>query len=208
VRSRLPGQVRVYVHVEGDFTYQRWIESLRAGRTFVTDGPMFDFTVNGQMAGSTIRLSKQGAVKVHGRIRSRHALNRVEIVSNGKVVHQETIDNSGRDVVVEREVPVTQSGWIAIRAAGRSHPDQPTGNVFGHTSAVYVEVDGRPIDPKTDAAFFVDWIQRLHSDIRKRNRIPSRHVVHVESQIAEAHAVYSRLSGRTDGEETRLKATD
>jgi hypothetical protein len=100
--------------------------------------------------------------------------------------------------VNDAEVPVTRSGWIAIRAAGPSHPESPTGNVFGHTSAVYSKVDGRPIDARTDAAFFVEWIDRLHADIRKRGRIPDRHLDHVESQIREGRAVFSRLSGKAD----------
>ena len=64
VRSRLPGQDRVYVHVDGEFNYERWIESLKAGRTFVTNGPMFDFHVNDVMPGDTIKLAGPGEVQL------------------------------------------------------------------------------------------------------------------------------------------------
>ena len=43
IPSRLPGADRVYVHIDGAFTYEKWIEGLKAGRTFVTNGPMLEF---------------------------------------------------------------------------------------------------------------------------------------------------------------------
>ena len=193
VRSRLPGQVRVYVRVDGNFTYQRWIESLKAGRTFVTDGPMLDFTVNGELAGSTIDLSAGATVKVHGRVRSRHPLNQVDIVSNGKVLDTKTLVKPSRNIEIDREIPMHRSGWIAIRATGPAHLDQPEGTPFGHTSPVYINVADRPIMAKADAGYFVQWIDRLRADIRKRNRVPRRHIVHVESQLAAARAVFARL---------------
>jgi hypothetical protein len=193
VRSRLPGQDRVYVFVDGEFTYERWIESLKAGRTFVTNGPMFEFTLNDQMPGSTITLEEPGKVQVHGRVVSQYPIDRVEIVSGGEVVSNIELDSPSLDVAFGREVAMPRSGWIAIRAGGPSHPDQPGGSVFGHTGAVYVEVKGRPINAKTDAEYFVNWIDRLRTDVRRRNRIPSRHQIHVESQIAAARNVFNEL---------------
>ena len=41
------GHSRVYVKIDGAFTYERWLEGLRAGRSFVTNGPALFLTVNG-----------------------------------------------------------------------------------------------------------------------------------------------------------------
>ncbi|MDP6442166.1 MAG: CehA/McbA family metallohydrolase [Pirellulaceae bacterium] len=193
VRSRLPGQARVYVHVDGEFNYERWTAGLRAGRTFVTNAPMFDFKVNGKMSGETIELGKPGDVKLSATVRSHHPLDRVEVIVNGKVIHSEKLDSPQQQVVVERAIAVDRSGWIAVRAQGPSHPDQPSGSVFGHTSPVYLHVADRPVDAREDAAYFVRWIDRLRTDVRRRNRIPSRHQEHVESQIAAAREVFNRL---------------
>ena len=52
VNSRLPGSDRVYVHCgTGKFSYQNWIDNLRAGKSFVTNGPMLRFTAGGQEPG-------------------------------------------------------------------------------------------------------------------------------------------------------------
>ena len=101
---------------------------------------------------------------------------------------------SAEDVVKLRgTVQIEHTGWLAIRASGAAHNDQPTGDVFGHTSAVYVEVTDNPANASEDAAYFIQWIDRLRGDIRRRNRVPSRHQVHVESQIAAAREVFNRL---------------
>ena len=38
IRSRVPGGDRAYVRIDGPFSYENWIEGLRAGRSFVTSG--------------------------------------------------------------------------------------------------------------------------------------------------------------------------
>ena len=96
--------------------------------------------------------------------------------------------------MIDKMVTIPRSGWIAIRAAGPPHPQQPDGTVFEHTSAVYIDVADRPVDARRDAEYFVKWIDRLRTDIRRRNRIPGRYQVAVESQIAEARAVYLQLA--------------
>jgi len=193
VRSRLPGQARVYVHVDGDFTYGQWIKSLRAGRTFVTNAPMFEFTVDEQMAGSTINLTEPGVIELSSNVSSQYALDRFEVIYNGQVAYSHVFDEPTKTVRLREQIDVPRSGWIAVRAGGPSHADQPGGNVFGHTSPVYVDVKDKPIDAKADAEYFVNWIDRLRTDVRRRNRIPSRHQVDVESQIAEARQIFNNL---------------
>ena len=194
INSRLPGGDRVYVRVEGEFNYERWIEGLRAGRTFVTNCPMFEFTVDGKPAGETISRGAPGRVRVQGAVKSLHPLDKVEVVSNGQVVGEANINGDGRTVPVDIEIPIERSGWIALRASGPPHEDLPRGYVYGHTSPVYVKVEGRPVQAGEEARFFLKWIDRLWDDVRKRNRIPVRHHPHVEKQIAAASAVYKKLA--------------
>jgi hypothetical protein len=46
--NRLPGAARQYVDVGGAMNWDRWVERYRQGRTFVTNGPLVQFDVNGQ----------------------------------------------------------------------------------------------------------------------------------------------------------------
>src|SRR5262249_55981641 len=58
--SQLPGGDRVYVHVDGALTYAGWIDGLKRGRSFVTNGPMLELTVDGKELGSVIQLAGPG----------------------------------------------------------------------------------------------------------------------------------------------------
>ena len=54
--ATLPGAERNYVHVKGPFSLQGWFDAFKQGETFVTNGPMLEFTVNGKGMGSDVRL--------------------------------------------------------------------------------------------------------------------------------------------------------
>jgi hypothetical protein len=194
IPSRLPGSDRAYVKVEGAFSYEEWIKGLKAGRTFVTNGPMLGFTADGHDPGATIQVGAGAGVRVRGRVTSQYPLDRIEVIHNGRVVVEAKASGDRLSAEVEHVVNFERSGWVAARASGPFHRDQPNnGSVFGHTSAVYVEVAGRPADAREDAVYFLAWIDRLAGDIRRRDRVPSRSRAHVESQLAAARAVYQKM---------------
>ncbi len=45
------GYNRMYVHVEGELTYEKWWDGVRAGRLVVTNGPLIRPSVEGQPPG-------------------------------------------------------------------------------------------------------------------------------------------------------------
>ena len=51
-----PGGERVYVYAGPEFNYPRWIEGLRAGRTFATEGPLLDFSLEDKMPGERLQV--------------------------------------------------------------------------------------------------------------------------------------------------------
>jgi hypothetical protein len=195
IPSRLPGCARVYVKVEGGFSYPRWIDGLKAGRSFVTDGPMLEFSAGGREAGDTIHLAP-GAnpeLRIQGRARARVRLDRLEVVQNGRVVATANATGDRLTIAIDQAIPVERSGWVALRASGPNHPDQPDGTVFAHTGPVYIEVPGKPVDARPEAEAFIAWIDRLAADIHKRDRIPRRSKAGVEAQLSAAREVYVKL---------------
>ncbi|HYY72097.1 MAG TPA: CehA/McbA family metallohydrolase, partial [Candidatus Bathyarchaeia archaeon] len=63
------GQGRVYAKVDGELTYGKWLESVRGGRSYVSDGRshLMDFRVNGVEVGtrsSEIQMGAAGSVHV------------------------------------------------------------------------------------------------------------------------------------------------
>jgi hypothetical protein len=196
IPSRLPGSDRAYVRIEGEFSYPRWIEGLKAGRTFVTNGPMLELTVNGQPLGTTVRAEPGSSLDIEGRARAAYPLDRIELIQSGLVaaVARAKAGSNSLEISIGTSRPVEQSGWVALRAFGPPHPDAPRGPAFAHTSAIYVEVPGKPADARADAAYFLAWLDRLAADIHRRDRIPSRSKPHIEAQLAEARKLYEKLA--------------
>jgi len=157
---------RVFVRVRGSFSYEAWLEGLRAGRSFITNGPLLDFTVNGRGPGEEVPAEKP--VRVAARALSRLPFERLEIVRDGEVIAEQAAAN-GREAVIEREIQVERSGWIAARVAARAitHGGYI---VFAHTGPVYLRVKGVPARRKEAAARLAREIEESIAFIRKNYR--------------------------------------
>lgn len=147
----LPGADRFYARVGRSFTWERWLEAVRAGRTFVTNGPLLEFDVDGEDIGGRVRLEEPGLVLVRGSVAfdpTRDDVRALELVLDGRVVHRAT-ELSGSGVLsFEARVPVDASGWMALRATGKKLDRRPHGDrlreSIAHTAAVRIRVVGTP----------------------------------------------------------------
>jgi hypothetical protein len=160
---------RVFVQLEGSFTYDSWIAGLRGGRTFVSNGPLLELIVNGKGPGAVLDVS--APLKVEARVLSRVPFDRLEIVLDGTVVAEQSAMNR-REARLEREIPIERSGWIAARVASGSKTHVGY-TVFAHTSPVYLNVKGTPSRRAEAAGKFVDEIEGAISFIRKKYRFAS-----------------------------------
>jgi hypothetical protein len=168
------GGERVYVKMDGPLSMRSWLEGLKSGRTFVTNGPIPTLTVNGKSVGETCELSKPGTIRVAVSVESAVPFNAIELVVNGKVASHEDVRTAAGDQIQVRrfdvDVPIDQSSWIALRVSGPEHPHVFDGPAWAHTSPIYVQVAGKPIASSEDAAFFIDWIERMLQVVAARNR--------------------------------------
>jgi hypothetical protein len=168
------GGARVYVKTDGPLTMRGWLDGLKGGRSFVTNGPMPALEVEGKGPGETCALAAAGKVRVRATVESYVPFNEVEVILNGKVAAHQRFDAGdaagprlGR---VEVELPVERSGWVALRVRGPGHPLVFDGPAWAHTSPVYVTVAGRGIASREDAEYFVAWIDQMLRAVAARNR--------------------------------------
>lgn len=195
IKSRVPGGDRVYVKLDGPLEYSAWIENLRAGHSFVTNGPMLTLRADGKGIGSTIRLSGPGRIQIEGDGVSQFPLSKVELIQDGNIVATGVLDESQKKASIKTSVRFERSGWLALRAYGPTHPDHPTGGQYAHTSPIYVDVANSPADTRNDAIYFLKWIDRLALAVRLRDRIPTKEQqAHVEGQLEAARDVYRKLA--------------
>jgi len=185
---------RVYVECPGGFSYEKWMQNLDAGRSFVTTGPMLFAKVNDQPPGSTITIDAPTTVRVHGSVEGIHALSRIEIVKNGRVVDVIVPENIYESPWIHRskfdvEVPIDGTSWIAVRCFEPHHSQPPWKMGFAHSAPVHIEMPGQPLRPRK---IEVDYFVRRMKDEITRNRDILR-----PEEIAEyeqARDIYARLA--------------
>ncbi len=137
--------------------YCGWIEAVRAGRTFVTHGPLLGLNVNGHGPGSTVEQDSK-PVLVEAEAVSVSPFDRLEIVRDGEVFGDMPCDecNSAKLAVT---LPGDPGGWLAARCWSAD-------GLSAHTSAIYLAGPSRTRDPSLAAPLFqrLDWLVAFAED--------------------------------------------
>ena len=163
---------RVYVNVRGDFNYDNWIAGLKAGRTFVSNGPLVELTVNGRHPGETLtNLDPSKPLRVEAEAISRLPFDRLEIIQDGEVV-AESLATDRRESRLEQEIFVRRGGWIAARVRSTAKTHAQT-KVFAHTSPVYLRVPDTAYRQAEACGAFIDEIENSVRFIRKNYKFAS-----------------------------------
>ncbi len=143
-----PGRERFYTRVGGRFTVEKWIAAVRAGRTFVTNGPMLRFRVDDRPMGSTIELAQQGTVDVTAAVEfewQRDNVSELELVEDGVVVRTFPVGKRRGSRIARRfQHEVRQSGWLAIRAIGQKRRQPVARQSLAHSAPIYISVANTP----------------------------------------------------------------
>jgi hypothetical protein len=153
------GTVRTYAKISDgrEFTYEEWKESVRRGNTFVTYGPLVEFSVEGKPAGSMIEMSaKGGTVDISWDAASvTIPMSRVDLIVNGEV--KESVAVSKWNAKGNWSFKVTKSSWMALLVRG-NYPDKPE-IITAHTSPVMIKLKGLPMIVETDALTILEQVE-------------------------------------------------
>jgi hypothetical protein len=176
------GNARFYTYTgESTLNYDSWYTAMKAGRTFVTTGPMVLLRVNGHLPGDAVDVAPGTKVEITAEALG-HGLKSVEIIGHGKTLA------SGSDRVSVTITP-THGLWIAAKCEGG--PGQ-----MAHTTPVYLTVNGdgfqNPETAHRNVELSEEWLRELEQDLANPGtnldvQAP-RHRVQLERQIAEARA--------------------
>ena len=170
--SQVTGIPRTYVHVRGSFSYESWLEGIRAGRTFVTTGPLLRFKAAGKNLGETITASRGEEIEFEVSVQSWIPVDQIEIVQGGEVAAAWDNKAESRELILRGRVTVGSSSWIAARARGRQLPYQMGIPLMAHTSPIYLDVEAEPRTSPQDAAFFLKWVEEALVWARQKAKIP------------------------------------
>ena len=166
------GHNRVYVKMTEPFNYENWFRALKAGRSFATNRPMLFITVNGKEPGASLPVTGASAkLRIHAEALSTGALERLEIIQNGRVVQKITGGSNPGKLSADFETTVSGPGWLAARCF-----EQPGTTIrFAHTSPIYIEKGDQRLVVPEDARFFIEWIDREIGFYEKESGFRSEH---------------------------------
>lgn len=198
MRHALPGASKVYVKTPAPLTYGKWLEGYKAGRTFVSNGPLLSLEVEGQGPGSEIELSAPRAVRVTAKAQSIVPMTTLELIVNGEVAAKIDATEGGTRLEISRDLPIGKSSWVAARVWGPANRLVVNdAKAFAHTSPVYCYVGKQKIASAEDARVVTAWIDRVIQDLVASPRFasPERRAETI-SIFRKGRAYYAKMAGQ------------
>jgi hypothetical protein len=212
------GLGRSYVHLGANLDFDQWVEGIKKGRCYVSDGKshLMDFAVNGLgvgLSGSEIRLEKPGEVDVRANVTALlepKPTEQTESIRNRPWTRQPYWDVERSRIGATRKVPVevvvngVAVDKTEIEADGKVHqvsfkvPIKTSSWVTlrilpsSHTNPVFVLVDGKPIrTSKRSAKWCLDGIDRCWE--QKRRQIRASELPEAKKAYDEARVAYRKI---------------
>ena len=163
------GLNRVYAEVTGgQLNLHSWLESIKSGRTFATNGPLLQFELGTKVPGEEVKLDKKQDVFFRAELASIVPVDHLQIVCNGTVARELELSSDHKSAGIEGKLPVDNSGWCVLRAFS-DKAEFPILDLYPYatTSPIYVNMAGAPLHSPQDAAYFSAWMERLISAAQK-----------------------------------------
>jgi hypothetical protein len=183
---------RVYVHLDGPFRYESWMQGLGAGRSFVTTGPMLLATFDGADPGHRFERSAARAqsVTLKGRVRSEAPVTQIEIIVNGELSRTVPLEpkrtaEGAFEAVFDHRESLAGSSWVALRCWEERGQDRVR---FAHTAPVYYDLPGSQIRPRRVEVDFLAG--RVRQEIERSKTLLPREAL---AEYEEALAFYEGL---------------
>jgi len=187
---------RVYVWTpEWPTNVSNWLDELKQGRTFATNGPLLELTLGGQRVGDELKFETgPAAVPFTAKLRSVVPVDHLEVVCNGKIV-QSLLKQAADTADFHGEIRLAESGWCVLRAWSEK-AEYPVMDAYAYatTSPVYVTIAGKRAYSEEAAKYFVAWIDRaieVSSGYPDWNSAEEKQMV--LKRLREARGIYEGL---------------
>jgi hypothetical protein len=168
---------RAYVMADKPVTPTGWLDLLADGKSYITNGPLLEFTVNGKPLGSQVPLPQPGDVRIHGRAIGRIDFKRIELVQNGRVVANaaSTADQGHFVAMLDMKLRADEPSWLALRTPpppveSDAELQEPVAkseygyHLFAHTSPIYLPLGGHQV---FDSATAQGLLDEMHDDLHE-----------------------------------------
>ncbi len=166
VVSNPAGYNRVYVYVDpqdlqeqglSGLQAQDWWSGLRAGRCFVTNGPLLRPRCRNEVPGYifSANAGESTTFEIETTLYTRDKIDYLEVVQDGKTVYSLRLDEYARRGGKLPQVTFQQSGWFLLRAVCTEAKTYR----FAMTAPWHVSYNGQLRVSRSAVAFFEQWLE-------------------------------------------------
>lgn len=141
------GEVRTFVYTGKEFSADTWFKGLKAGHTFVTNGPVLFFEADHNLPGSELIKTKGAVTELSVKAASNPGIGnitRVAIYNNDGLVAEKLNPGKLDSLSIDLSHTLDKSQWLAAVV----YCDN---GAVAHTTPIYFIVDGRPTWDKKKA---------------------------------------------------------
>ena len=209
-RHTMLGSFRTYAYLGPNLDARPWIDAMGQGRSFASNGPLLDFSINRQSEGESVHLpAGGGTINVDAQVWSTLPLTRAMIYRNGTIWREVPLSPDRLTGKLRATVPVTESGWYSLTAEGErkaqsADPSYPQ----AIANPVRVYVGDKKIRSRESAEYFLTWLDKLWkmTDAAGAWRSPKERD-HVLRQFEEAREVFRQRAREAQSEPTKSAAS-
>lgn len=193
-RTMAIGATRVYVKPEGKLTGENYLEALKKGKSFVSNGPQILFSVEDYEVGDVIKSKNKKAswkLKVHSPI----SYEKVEIFVNGDVVWTKK-SKKGNSETYSGSIEIPEGGWVTARVSGsKSEWPMMDSYIFAESSPIWFdEIGSTTPNAKIDAANKLLKILEV-SEKRMKQGYGENQTPDLNDQFSKAREKLVRIAG-------------
>jgi Tol biopolymer transport system component len=149
---------RVFLRTNGGGDSRGVLDALKAGRGFVSNGPLLGLLLGGEHPGDLIDTGSYGYQVA---LRSPVPIDHLELIQNGEVVKNFPLDGDRRRLDVEGEIDL-QGSWVLLRAWNDdANPQILDLYPYATTNPVWLSGGLPAATAHEDAVWFAKWVDRL-----------------------------------------------
>lgn len=131
------GSTRVYARPDGAMNLPNFLAAVKAGKSFVTNGPLLKFSAGGAESGGVITAAPNQTIEWRLEAWSPLPVEKIEIIVNGQIAWSGKGFDAGSKIY-SGKITVPSGGWTAARIhGGATKPPFADSYPFAHAAPVW-----------------------------------------------------------------------
>ncbi len=157
------GLNRVYVRGKENVDHQSFADEFKAGRSFVTNGPIIGLTVDGASPGDSLHIDPKGQTLTYSAfLRSHLPVDHFEILWNGTPIASHSLTGDKKSLDATGKIKVKGPGWLLLHTwADNPDPDLTDIYAYASTNPVFVGADKQKMRSRESAEYLLRWVKRI-----------------------------------------------